>query len=144
MRVPLKPWKREDNQTAVGDFIEAREAYGCASPLRCMEMTAHGRCARGGVPLRKMARDLSRSQRAREKKSPTRAAFDRLILNNHTQLSCFVYTKKIWRRIVCVLWLDCAANCGCRKIIFFGRIAKKTGATCNGNVCHQNSECRPP
>ncbi len=100
-------------------------------------MTAHGRCARGGVPLRKMARDLSRSQRAREKKSPTRAAFDRRILNNHTRLSFFVYTKKIWRRIVCVLWLDCAANCGCPKIIFFGRIAKKTGATCNGNVCHQ-------
>ena len=58
-------------------------------------MTAHGRCARGGVPLRKMAGDLSRSQRAREKKSPTRAAFDRLILNNHTRLSFFVYTKKI-------------------------------------------------
>ena len=74
-------------------------------------MTAHGRCARGGVPLRKMARDLSRSQRAREKKSPTRAAFDRLILNNHTRLSFFVYTKKIM-----------APDCVCFVVGLFGKL----------------------
>ena len=93
-------------------------------------MTAHGRCARGGVPLRKMARDLSRSQRAREKKSPTRAAFDRLILNNHTMLSFFVYTKKIMAPdCVCfVVGLGENYFTGKLKIIFFRPNREKDGS----------------